>query len=103
MADPLNFKGKVRARTAAETLRGFAEAGQKAHMLHLPVFAHHGTADRVTSLPAMRIFMSNIASKDRTLREVEHGYHELLMGQDSVQHAQNISTWILDRTPTAKL
>lgn len=61
MADPLNFKGKVRARTAAETLRGFAEAGQKAHMLHLPVFAHHGTADRVTSLPVWLSFCLQMA------------------------------------------
>ena len=40
----------VRARTAAETLTGFAMARRLRTQLQLPVYAHHGTADKVTSL-----------------------------------------------------
>ena len=49
--DPLTFKGKVRVCTAAATLQAFAVARAKRHLLQLPVFAHHGTMDKVTSLP----------------------------------------------------
>ena len=53
IADPLTFKGKVRARTAAETLKAFTHARRLRSQLRLPVFAHHGDHDAVTSLPVI--------------------------------------------------
>jgi hypothetical protein len=35
----------MRARTAAETLKGFAHVRREGFRLHLPIYAHHGTAD----------------------------------------------------------
>ena len=47
--DPLNFHGVMRARTAVELARGFVAIRKARHNLKMPVYAHHGTADAITS------------------------------------------------------
>ena len=49
--DPYNFVGPVRARTGNELLKGFRDLQAKEHELGLPIYAHHGNADKITSLP----------------------------------------------------
>ena len=51
-ADPLNFVGNVRAKTANEILKGFREVQRRQTELRLPLLALHGTADHITSYPA---------------------------------------------------
>jgi len=53
-ADPLNFVGNVRAKTANELLKGFREVQARQGELALPLLALHGTADHITSFPARR-------------------------------------------------
>ena len=50
-ADPLNFVGNVRAKTANELLKGFREVQQRQTELQLPLLALHGTQDHITSYP----------------------------------------------------
>ena len=50
----------------------------------------------------MQEFIGAIPSRDKTLRVVEGGYHELLMGEHCWQHAQAISDWIL-KQPSSRL
>lgn len=50
-ADPLNFVGNVRAKTANELLKGFREVQQRQTELALPLLALHGTQDHITSYP----------------------------------------------------
>ncbi|KAK9806587.1 hypothetical protein WJX73_005106 [Symbiochloris irregularis] len=103
MEDPLTLKGKVRVRTAAQILQAFSEAKEQRSRLRLPVFAHHGDGDKITSLPAMREFMAAIPSHNKTLKVVRGGAHELLMGEGFEEHARPISDWILKTCPTARL
>ena len=49
--DPYNFVGPVRARTGNELLKGFRDLQAQEHELGLPIYAHHGNADKITSLP----------------------------------------------------
>ena len=51
-ADPLNFVGNVRAKTANELLKGFREVQQRQAELAVPLLALHGTDDHITSYPA---------------------------------------------------
>ena len=46
----------------------------------VPVFGHHGSKDKCTSMRAHKAFMNSISSTDKTLSIVDGGYHELLMG-----------------------
>lgn len=48
--DPLLCSTNVRARTANELLRAFAHVQQFGHLLWLPIYCHHGTADKLANI-----------------------------------------------------
>lgn len=52
--DPLNTVGPVAVRTGNETLKAFRQLKERRREVSLPVYAHHGTQDKVTSLPATK-------------------------------------------------
>lgn len=52
--DPLNSVGSLATRTAHESLKAFDQLGQKTGEITLPLYAHHGTADKVTSFAATK-------------------------------------------------
>ena len=49
-ADPYNVMGNVRARTANEMLHAFSHVARHERELELPIYAHHGTKDRLANL-----------------------------------------------------
>ena len=49
-ADPYNVMGNVRARTANEMLHAFSHVAAHERELELPIYAHHGTKDRLANL-----------------------------------------------------
>ena len=48
--DPYNILGNVRARTANEMLHAFGHIARHESELELPIYAHHGTKDRLANL-----------------------------------------------------
>lgn len=52
--DPLNTVGSVAARTANESLKAFRQLGQQSAEVKVPLYAHHGTDDKVTSFNATK-------------------------------------------------
>jgi acylglycerol lipase len=52
--DPLNTVGSVAARTANESLKAFRQLGQQTSEVTVPLYAHHGTGDKVTSFNATK-------------------------------------------------
>ncbi|GLI70036.1 hypothetical protein VaNZ11_014774, partial [Volvox africanus] len=97
VSDPLNTVGPVRARTANELLRGFAEIRRRAFELRLPVYVCHGTSDAVTNAAASRRFVEGpggVSSVDRVFRSVEGGYHELLHGPEWEDSVQALLAWM---------
>ena len=53
--DPLNASGNVRARTANEFLKAFRRVFEHEHELHLPIYAHHGSMDRLANLTVSKV------------------------------------------------
>ena len=51
--DPLNAQGAVRARTANELLKAFHVVSQREGELWLPIYAHHGSSDRLANLKVL--------------------------------------------------
>ncbi len=52
--DPYNVLGNVRARTANELLHAFGYIASHESELELPIYAHHGTKDRLANLGVSR-------------------------------------------------
>ncbi|CAL5222462.1 g4830 [Coccomyxa viridis] len=94
--DPYNILGNVRARTANELLHAFGHIAQHEGELELPIYAHHGTKDRLANLGAVKRLLRNAASRDVTLYEVPGGYHELFMGPEKDDIIAHINAWVLE-------
>lgn len=60
--DPLNNLGNLRARTAHQILRAFAHVQQRERELALPIYAHHGTRDRLADVQVGRAVLSHTTS-----------------------------------------
>ncbi len=56
--DPFNFLGPVRVRTALSLLNGFKGMQRSQHRISLPIYAHHGTKDKLASLPVSTYHLS---------------------------------------------
>lgn len=94
--DELIYCGPLPARTANETLKGFSRLSQHKSEFVLPIYAHHGTADRITLFNATKAFLSGVASKDVKFIPVENGYHEVLFEEHADSLLQGIIQWILE-------
>ena len=57
--DPLNVVGPLAARTGNESLKAFRQLAKQRAELEVPVYAHHGTKDMVTSLKATQYVRIN--------------------------------------------
>jgi hypothetical protein len=55
--DPLNSLGNLRARTAHQILRAFAHMQARERELRLPIYAHHGTRDRLADVQVGRCLL----------------------------------------------
>jgi len=104
--DPLNFVGKMRARTSNELLKGFRHLGRSKDQLQLPILAVHGTTDHCTNMKAVENLLKGCASKDTTFKTIEGGYHELLLGPEKDEVITLVTEWILAHAtpaPAARL
>lgn len=93
-ADPLNFVGKVRVRTAHEILKGFRSLTGREHLITVPVYAVHGKCDKTTCANAVRNFCLLVKSDNVCFTEVPDTYHEMLMGKHREFHAINMVVWL---------
>ena len=97
--DPLVHHGRMPARLAASILFGSQDNWPRYRQWKLPTLVMHGSADTFTAVDGSRRFHATIASPDKTLHEVEGGYHELLNDTDAAETLRVVMTWLEDRLP----
>jgi acylglycerol lipase len=93
-ADPLNYHGKLPARTVAElsrTVGGFPEgvAG-----LTLPLLTMHGTDDRITPPEGSEMVIERAGSADKSIIRYDGLYHELLNEPERQRVLDDIVAWM---------
>ena len=76
--DPLNYRGKVAARTAAELVALADSAPDRLPEISLPVLVFQGTADRLVPAKAALLVHEKVSSADKTLKLYEGLYHETM-------------------------
>ncbi len=99
VADPLNFHGKVPARTIGEMVR-FAEAlPPRLPTLRLPLLALHGGADKLAGPAGSRLVVERATSTDKTLKVYEGLYHEIFNEReaDRARVIGDLCTWVSTR------
>jgi len=92
--DPLNFHGKIRARTGAESLAAVARVAAGVGKLTLPVLIFHGTEDRLASPRGSEMIAERIGSKDKTLTMYDGLYHETLNEPERETVLDDLVTWL---------
>jgi len=85
-ADPLNYHGKTRMRTAVEMTKAGANALERASDLRLPYLAMHGADDALTSPRGTERFYDGASSTDKSLKLWKQMKHEIFneVERDSV-------------------
>ncbi len=76
-ADPLMYKGKVRARLAYEILTSAIDALGRVDELALPVLIMQGDADRIVNAEGAKQLYHRISSEDKTLKLWPECRHEI--------------------------
>lgn len=76
-ANPLNYHGKTRMRTASQMVKAGADALDRAPLLTIPLLAMHGEADTLTSPNGTRRFYEAAGSTDKMLKLWPGMKHEI--------------------------
>jgi len=91
-ADPLNYHGKTRMRTAVEMTIAGADALERASELRLPYLAMHGADDTLTSPRGTERFFAGASSTDKSLKLWPRMKHEIFNELDR----DSVMTYMLD-------
>jgi|SRR5579872_1449302 len=100
-ADPLNFRGKIPARTAAEILAISDSASGRLPELTIPLLVFQGTADRLVSPKSAPLVHSRAASKDKTMKLFEGAYHETLNEPEKDEVIALVAEWLESHLPAS--
>lgn len=96
-ADPLNYHGRVLARTGAEFLRAAQRIQHHMEAIALPLLIVHGTADKLTDPAASRMLYEHARSPDKTLHLYDGLYHETLNEPEKEQVLNDVVKWMQAR------
>jgi alpha-beta hydrolase superfamily lysophospholipase len=97
--DPLNYHGRVPARTGAEMLRVGGVVQSRLHSITAPFLVVHGTADLLTSPEWSRRLYDRAASDDKTIRLYDGLYHETFNEPEGDEVLATIGDWLDARCP----
>jgi len=92
--DPLNYLGKLRARTGAEILNTVMAMRPRLEALKLPLLVFHGTADRLVPPAATTFVAEHVGSADLTVKMYEGYYHEAHNEPDREGVLDDIVAWL---------
>ena len=94
--DPLNYHGRVLARTGAEMLRAGDDVQSRLEHINDPFLVIHGTADKLASPRWSEKLYEEAASSDKTLTLYEGLYHETFNEPEQDRVLADLGTWLQD-------
>jgi lysophospholipase len=98
-SDPLNYRGKIVARTGAELVAMARVAPERLPELRLPLLVMQGTADRLVPVKAAQLVYDRAGSQDKTIKTWDGLYHEILNEPEQQQVLAEMIEWIEARMP----
>lgn len=94
--DPLNYRGRLPARTGAEMVRTGQFVLDHAAALRLPLLITQGTADQIVDPAGSGKLFRRAGSEDKTLRLYVGLYHETFNEPDKKREVlRSMSDWIV--------
>ena len=93
-SDPLNYHGKLPARTVAELSNEVARFPESIKTLELPLLVLVGTGDLLVPPAASELVYETASSQDKTVERYEGLYHEILNEPERERVAGDIADWL---------
>jgi acylglycerol lipase len=93
-SDPLNYHGKLPARTVAELSDAIGDFPEEVAALTLPILTMHGTADRLTPPEGSEMVIERAGSDDKSIIRYDGLYHELLNEPERQRVLDDIVSWM---------
>ncbi len=100
LADPYQYKGKMRARTGAELLRALQMALDALPTIQLPVLVTHGGEDQTVVLAASGALHAGLGSLDKEFHVFDGLKHEVYREPERDAVIGRWISWIKRHTPT---
>jgi acylglycerol lipase len=94
--DPLNYSGKMTARTLAEMFHSMHHIQANASQISLPLLLLHGGDDAMTAPSGSQFMADTVSSKDKSLKIYPGLYHEIINEPEKDQVFADMDAW-LDR------
>ncbi|MGH3865962.1 MAG: lysophospholipase [Pseudonocardiaceae bacterium] len=98
-ADPLVYRGKLKARTGAEILVTMEGLPARLPRLSLPLLLLHGTDDRICAPAGSAMVHDTVSSPDKTLRQYQGLYHEVFNEPEREAILTHLLSWLTQHLP----
>ncbi len=95
--DPLNYRGKIRARTGYELLQAVRSCRASLAKISLPVLIMHGGDDRNVPVSSATYIYEHVSSQDKTIRIFPGLYHEIMNEPERQEVLRIMAEWIEKR------
>jgi alpha-beta hydrolase superfamily lysophospholipase len=95
--DPLNYPGKLPARTLGELMRAMDTIPRDAVALRAPLLLLHGGEDRLCPPEGSRIVHATAGSADKTLKVYDGLYHEIFNEPEQDAVLDDVVAWLAAR------
>ena len=96
-ADPLVAHAPTKCRMGFESLSAFRKLVPRYPEFTLPLLAMHGTADKITSAPAVQRLVEAAGSKDKAFVAWPGAFHELFNEPEQGAVLDKLTGWIVER------
>lgn len=93
-ADPLNYRGRLPARTVKEISDTVGTFHDRMPELTLPLLTMHGTADGLTLPESSELVIERAGSPDKEIIRYDGLFHELLNEPERQRVLDDIVTWM---------
>jgi alpha-beta hydrolase superfamily lysophospholipase len=101
-ADPLVYRGRMKAVLLAAMLRAGERIDAGEASIALPLLILHGTADALVGTEGSRRLYERASSVDKALKLYDGLYHEILNEPERDQVIDDIASWMEARSPVAR-
>ena len=93
-SDPLNYHGKLPARTVSEISRTIETFPEAVTHFKLPLLVMHGTADRLVPIAGCELVAERAGSEDKTFKRYDGLFHEILNEPERQQVLNDMADWL---------
>ena len=94
LEDPMNFTGKLPARTGAQLLETIERTTAQLGAIRAPLLVLHGADDKLVPVKASEIVVAGVSSEDVTLKVYDGLYHEILNEPERDEVVADITAWL---------